>query len=80
MSYRLSTYVNSTIVQNISGAPAISLPMGKCSNGLPAGVQFAAKRGEEKKLLELAFELEGAGGFEPYLYEEEGVAHSATHP
>jgi len=71
MSYRLATYVNSTIVQNISGAPAISLPMGNCSNGLPCGVQFASKRGEERLLLELAFELEAAGGFEPFLNEEE---------
>jgi amidase len=69
-SYRLSTCVNSTIVQNISGAPAISLPLGTCSNGLPCGVQFAAKRGQERMLLELAFELEEAGVFMPYLYDQ----------
>jgi len=60
---RLNNYVNFTIVQNTTGAPAITLPMGKCKNGLPIGVMFAAGLGEEKKLLELAFELEQAGSF-----------------
>lgn len=63
MIEKLSQYVNFTIVQNITGAPAISLPMGKCDNGLPIGLQFAANMGEDRKLLELAFELEQAGGF-----------------
>lgn len=60
---RLNNYVNFTILQNTSGFPAISLPLGKCSNGLPIGPQFAAKLGDEKTLLELAFELEEAGAF-----------------
>jgi len=60
---RLNNYVNFTIVQNTTGAPAITLPMGKCKNGLPIGVMFAAGLGEERKLLELAFELEAAGSF-----------------
>lgn len=60
---RLNNFVNFTIVQNTTGAPAISLPLGACSNGLPIGVQFAARTGEERKLLELAFELEAAGAF-----------------
>lgn len=65
--YKVANYLNSTIVQNISGAPAISLPMGKDSNGLPIGVQFATKSGAERTLLELAFELEAAGGLQPFL-------------
>ncbi len=60
---RLNNYVNFTILQNTTGAPAISLPMGTCNNGLPIGVHFAAGMGEERKLLELAFELEAAGAF-----------------
>lgn len=60
---RLNNYVNFTILQNTSGAPAISLPVGKCSNGLPIGPQFAAKLGDDKTLLELAFELEDSGAF-----------------
>ena len=60
---KLSQYVNFTTIQNITEAPAISLPMGKCSNGLPIGVQFAAQVGEEALLLELAYELEAANAF-----------------
>lgn len=60
---KMSQYVNFTTIQNITGAPAIALPMGQCSNGLPIGVQFAANVGEERKLLELAFELEQNGSF-----------------
>lgn len=50
-----------TCFQNISGAPAISLPLGFSSQqGLPIGVQFAAAFGQERQLLELAMELEEA--------------------
>ena len=55
---KLNSYVNFTTTQNITGAPAISLPLGLSGNGLPIGVQLAAKTGEERKLLELSFELE----------------------
>jgi len=57
---RLRQYVSFTPLQNIAGAPAISLPMGLSQNGLPIGIQFAAAYGQEKYLLELAFELEEA--------------------
>lgn len=59
---KLSQYVNFTTFQNITGAPAISLPMGKCTNGLPIGIQFAANLGEDRQLLELAFEIEANNG------------------
>lgn len=59
---KLSQYVNYTTFQNVSGAPAISLPMGQCSNGLPLGVQFAGKLGDDRQLLELAWEIEASGG------------------
>lgn len=59
---KLSQYVNYTTFQNVSGAPAISLPMGMCSNGLPLGVQFAGKLGDDRQLLELAWEIEANGG------------------
>ena len=39
---------------------ARSLPLGQSREGLPIGVQFAAGYGQEKRLLELAFELEEA--------------------
>ena len=42
---------------NISGQPAISLPLGE-ANGLPAGVQLIARQGQEAALLALAARLE----------------------
>jgi len=57
---RLRQYVAFTPQQNAAGAPAISLPMGFSRSGLPIGIQFAAACGREKRLLELAFELEEA--------------------
>ena len=51
-------------LQNITGEPAISLPMGTSGDGstagLPIGMQFSAGYGEDQTLLELAFELEEA--------------------
>ena len=57
---RLLEYCAFTPMQNITGAPAISLPLGTSSEGLPIGVQFAADIGHERRLLELALALEEA--------------------
>jgi amidase len=62
---RVKKYVTFTLQQNISGAPAISLPLGIDSKGLPMGIQFASASGREKMLLELAFELEEANPWPP---------------
>lgn len=40
-----------TVQANLAGNPAISLPMGKHSNGLPFGIQLIARRFQEDKLL-----------------------------
>ena len=40
-----------TIQANLSGIPAISLPLGHHSNGLPFGIQIMSHRFEEDKLL-----------------------------
>jgi amidase len=56
----LTDYVGYTPLQNVAGAPAISLPLGWSSGGLPIGVHFAAAKGQERRLLELAYELEQA--------------------
>lgn len=43
-----------TVQANISGNPAISLPMGKHSNGMPFGIQVTGKHFEENRLLSAA--------------------------
>lgn len=56
---RLLTYAAFTGVANLAGAPAISVPL-NWVDGLPVGAHFLARRGRERTLLELAFELEAA--------------------
>lgn len=41
-----------TVQANLSGNPAISLPIGKHSNGLPFGLQLIGKHFGEKELLD----------------------------
>ena len=60
---RLRKYVSFTPLNNTSGSPAISLPMGEDGRGLPVGIQLAGAHGDEKTLLELAYELEAAQPF-----------------
>ena len=60
---RLQTYVGFTPLNNAAGSPAISLPLGATSIGLPIGVHFSADLGDERTLLELAYELEAARPF-----------------
>jgi amidase len=57
---RLLRYTSFTPVQNVSGSPALSLPMGRSANGVPLGVQVAAPLGHEARLLALGYELEEA--------------------
>lgn len=57
---RLLRYVPFTSLQNVSGSPAISMPLGRSTDGLPIGVQAAAGIGQEAVLLSLALELEQA--------------------
>ncbi len=57
---RLVRFAAFTPIQNIAGAPAVSLPLGRTSSGLPIGVQLAAAVGAERTLLELARSLEEA--------------------
>ena len=49
-----------TVVFNISGQPAISLPLGQSGDGLPIGVQLVAPYGREDLLFRIAAQLEQA--------------------
>jgi amidase len=57
---RLIDWVGFTPLQNATGDPAISLPLGESANGLPVGMMLSAVVGQEARLIELAFELEDA--------------------
>ncbi|MDP3967122.1 MAG: amidase, partial [Nocardioides sp.] len=60
---RLVDWVCFTPLQNATGDPAVSLPMGATAQGLPIGVQVAGPWGSERTLLELAYALEEARPF-----------------
>ena len=57
---RLLEWVSFTPLQNASGDPAISLPLGESASGLPVGMMLSTVAGQEARLLELAYELEEA--------------------
>ncbi len=57
---RLFRFIPFTPQQNLSGQPAISLPLHWSDDGLPIGVQFAGRFGDEVTLLQLAGQLEQA--------------------
>lgn len=53
-------YVPFTPIQNLTGQPAISLPLCMSESGLPVGMMFSARFGEEAMLFRLAAQLEEA--------------------
>ncbi|MBV9513303.1 MAG: amidase [Mycobacteriaceae bacterium] len=55
---RLVDWVAFTPLQNATGDPAISLPLAESAGGLPVGMMISAEWGQERRLLELAYELE----------------------
>ena len=57
---RILEYGPFTAAFNVSGHPAISLPLGQSRSGLPIGVQLAAALGREDLLLQVAAQLEQA--------------------
>jgi amidase len=57
---RLIDWVAFTPLQNVTGEPAISLPLAQTADGMPAGMMLATAMGQEALLLELAYELEEA--------------------
>lgn len=60
VSKRAVDFASYTGLNNVTGAPAISLPLGLDTDGMPLGVHFSAPYGFDKRLIELAYELEAA--------------------
>lgn len=50
---------------NVTGQPAISLPLHETSEGIPVGVQLVAPPGRDDLLVALAAQLEAAAGWGP---------------
>ncbi len=64
LTQRLLDYVAFTPLHNTVGAPSLSLPSSTATeDGLPIGVMFSGRPGDERKLLEVAFELEAERPF-----------------
>lgn len=57
---KLLRFIPYTPYQNVTGTPAISLPLFAAADGFPIGSMFAADRGGDDLLLGLSLELEAA--------------------
>lgn len=52
------TYTPYTPLANLTGQPAMSVPVHMTENHLPMGVQFIAPKGKDERLLQMAYQLE----------------------
>jgi aspartyl-tRNA(Asn)/glutamyl-tRNA(Gln) amidotransferase subunit A len=63
----VTMYLNDvfTVPASLAGLPAISLPAGLNKDGLPLGLQLLGAHFNDKRVLQVAYGLEQALGFEP---------------
>ena len=57
---KVTDWVGFTPPMNVSGAASMSVPLAWSADGLPIGMMFSGKRGDDGVLLQLAYELESA--------------------
>lgn len=57
-------FIPFTPIFNVTGQPAMSIPLGWSPQGLPIGVQFVGRFGDESTLFQLAGQLERAAAWE----------------
>jgi Asp-tRNA(Asn)/Glu-tRNA(Gln) amidotransferase A subunit family amidase len=69
---RVFTFSPFTVWFNLTGQPAIVLPLGHTAGGLPLAVQLVARYGDEATLFRLAAQLEAA---QPWFDRKPGAVH-----
>lgn len=57
---KVSDWVGYTPPMNVAGAASMSVPLAWSSDGLPIGMMFSGRRGDDGLLLQLAYQLEEA--------------------
>ncbi|HWH33677.1 MAG TPA: amidase [Egibacteraceae bacterium] len=60
---RDATFVGFTPIANVTGQPAVSMPVGWSADGLPIGVSALGRPADEATLLRLAAQVEAATGW-----------------
>lgn len=63
LSHPIQSKMAFTLLANITGMPAASVPVGLSTDGLPIGMQILAKLNDEATLISLAAQMEAAGLF-----------------
>ena len=53
-------YISFAVITNMTGQPSMSVPLHWSPDGLPIGVMFAARMGDEATLFRMAGQLERA--------------------
>ena len=59
-----------TLLGNVTGLPAMSVPVGMSKKGLPIGMQLIGRMNDEATLFSVAGEMERAGLFTKHAFEK----------